>query len=369
MNLGGVAVLLSDLHDSLPSTEFSHVLITGVCTDNEIDIFAERKNDPSVIQIETMGRAPSVMRDLSSFLELRRILKNINPDIVHTHTSKAGVLGRIAAISLRKQISIVHTYHGHHLYGYFSKLVVKIMIITESLLAIKSNLLVADSKQVMIDLTNAGVGAKNSWKVIPPGIRKLIPIPRASARKELKIEDNQFVICWIGRFTNIKNPLLALHSYKSLPVDLRNRCQLIMLGEGELLSDCINYAKEHKLDVAFPGWQTNIAPYLASANLLLMTSRNEGFGMVIAESGFFGLPTLSTDVGGVREFINDGINGVLVQADAVNIASAIFALSQNPTTLARLAEEARKTTLEKFTLNAFVNGHKEAYRALVAAKN
>ena len=142
-----------------------------------------------------------------------------------------------------------------------------------------------------------------------------------------------------------------------------------MLGEGELLGDCINYAKEHKLDVVFPGWQTNIAPYLASANLLLMTSRNEGFGMVIAESGFFSLPTVSTDVGGVREFINDGINGVLVQADAAIIASAIFALSQNPIDLARLAVEARKTTLEKFTLNAFVNGHKEAYRELVAAKN
>ena len=369
MNLGGVAVLLSDLHDLLPSQEFSHVLITGVCADNEIDIFAERENDPNVIQIKTMGRAPSLTRDISSFLSLRRILKTLNPDIVHTHTSKAGVLGRIAAISLRKQISIVHTYHGHHLYGYFSKLIVKLMIITERLLAMKSHLLVADSKQVMVDLTSAGVGIKNSWKVIPPGIRTLIPISRDSARKELRIEDNQFVICWIGRFTDIKNPLLAIQSFQALPFEFRNNSKLIMLGEGELLSDCINYAKEHKLDVAFPGWQTNIAPYLASANLLLMTSRNEGFGMVIAESGFFGLPTVSTDVGGVREFINDGINGVLVQADAVNIASAIFTLSQNPTTLARLAEEARKTTLEKFTLNAFVNGHKEAYRGLVAAKN
>ena len=369
MNLGGVAVLLSDLHDLLPSQEFSHVLITGVCADNEIDIFADRRNDPNIIRIATMGRAPSLIKDVSTFISLRKILKQLNPDIVHTHTSKAGVLGRIAAITLGKRISVVHTFHGHHLYGYFSKLIVKVMIITERLLALKSNLLVADSMQVSVDLKNAGVGANNSWRVIPPGIRTLIPTLKESARKELKIPTDVFVICWIGRFTNIKNPLLALHSYKALPAELRNRCQLIMLGEGELLGDCINYAKEHKLDVVFPGWQTNIAPYLASANLLLMTSRNEGFGMVIAESGFFSLPTVSTDVGGVREFINDGINGVLVQADAAIIASAIFALSQNPIDLARLAVEARKTTLEKFTLNAFVNGHKEVYRELVAAKN
>ncbi len=368
MNLGGVAVLLSDLHDLLPSQEFSHVLITGVCADNEIDIFAERENDPNVIQIKTMGRAPSLTRDISSFLSLRRILKTLNPDIVHTHTSKAGVLGRIAAISLRKQISIVHTYHGHHLYGYFSKLIVKLMIITERLLAMKSHLLVADSKQVMVDLTSAGVGIKNSWKVIPPGIRTLIPISRDSARKELRIEDNQFVICWIGRFTDIKNPLLAIQSFQALPFEFRNNSKLIMLGEGELLEHCKNYSEEHKLDVVFSGWQTNIAPYLASANLLLMTSRNEGFGMVIAESGFFGVPTVSTDVGGVREFINDGINGVLVQAEPEDIASAILVLSQNPTDLAQLAGEARKTTLEKFTLEAFVNGHKRAYRALIASK-
>lgn len=368
MNLGGVAVLLSDLHDLLPSQEFSHVLITGVCADNEIDIFAERENDPNVIQIKTMGRAPSLTRDISSFLSLRRLLKTLNPDIVHTHTSKAGVLGRIAAISLRKKISIVHTYHGHHLYGYFSKLVVNIMIITERLLAMKSHLLVADSMQVMVDLTSAGVGIKNSWKVIPPGIRTLIPISRDSARKELRIEDNQFVICWIGRFTDIKNPLLAIQSFQALPFEFRNNSKLIMLGEGELLEHCKNYSEEHKLDVVFSGWQTNIAPYLASANLLLMTSRNEGFGMVIAESGFFGVPTVSTDVGGVREFINDGINGVLVQAEPEDIASAILVLSQNPTDLAQLAGEARKTTLEKFTLEAFVNGHKRAYRALVASK-
>lgn len=369
MNLGGVAVLLSDLHDLLPSQEFSHFLITGVCADNEIDIFADRKNDPNIIRLETMGRAPSLIKDISSFFSLRKILKQLNPDIVHTHTSKAGVLGRIATISLRKQISIVHTYHGHHLYGYFSKLIVKIMIITERFLAHKTDLFVADSKQVMIDLKNAGVGNKNSWKVIPPGIRTLVPITRESARRVLKIDSNSFVICWIGRFTDIKNPLLALQSFNALPDELRHRSHLIMLGEGELLQECKDYANAHSLKVLFPGWETNIAPYLASANLLLMTSKNEGFGMVIAESGYFGVPTVSTDVGGVREFIEDGVNGILVQAEPEQIAATILALSQDSPKLLSLGVKAKETTLHRFTVATFVNDHKVAYTELVSSKS
>ena len=369
MNLGGVAVLLSDLHDLLPSQEFSHVLITGVCADNEIDIFADRRNDPNIIRIATMGRAPSLIKDVSTFISLRKILKNLSPDIVHTHTSKAGVLGRIAAITLGKRISVVHTFHGHHLYGYFSKLIVKVMIFTERVLATKTDLFVADSKQVMIDLKNAAVGSKNSWKVIPPGIRTLMAISRESARTDLQIDNQSFVICWIGRFTDIKNPLLALQSFKALPSELRNRSQLIMLGEGELLQECKEFASAHSLKVLFSGWETNIAPYLASANLLLMTSKNEGFGMVIAESGFFGVPTVSTDVGGVREFIDDGVNGILVQAEPEQIAASISALSQDSSKLQNLGAKAKETTLKRFTVATFVSDHKVAYTELVTSKS
>jgi len=369
MNLGGVAVLLSDLHDLLPSQEFSHVLVTGVCADNEIDIFADRKNNPNIIRIPTMGRAPSLLKDISSFFSLRKILKSLSPDIVHTHTSKAGVLGRIAAFTLRKRISVVHTFHGHHLYGYFSKLIVKVMILTERVLATKTNLFVADSRQVMIDLKNAKVGSRNSWKVIPPGIRTLVPISRESARANLQIDNQSFVICWIGRFTDIKNPLLALQSFKALPSELRNRSQLIMLGEGELLEECKEFAGAHSLKVLFPGWETNIAPYLASANLLLMTSKNEGFGMVIAESGYFGVPTVSTDVGGVREFIEDGVNGILVEANAEQIAASILALSQDSSKLLSLGAKAKETTLKRFTVATFVSDHKVAYTELVTSKS
>ena len=365
MNLGGVAVLLSDLHQSLSAPEFSHTLITGVCAENEIDILNGHAEDSSIIQIKTMGRAPSVLGDISTFFTLRKALKQISPDIVHTHTSKAGVLGRIAAISLRKNISIVHTYHGHHLYGYFSKFIVNVIVLIERLISLKTNLLIADSTQVMVDLKKVKVGSKNIWRVIPPGIRSLNIMSREDARSEINIEENVFIICWIGRFAEIKNPLLALTSYNQLPSKVRNISSMIMIGEGKLMPECKEYSEKNNLNVVFPGWESNIGPYLAAANVLLITSKNEGFGMVIAEAGFFGVPSLSTDVGGVREFIEDGINGILVQATPFDIASNIMTLSSDLKKVTQLGVMARKTTLEKFTVETFVGGHKKVYRELI----
>ena len=365
MNLGGVAVLLADLHESLSAPEFSHTLITGVCAENEIDILNGHAEDSSIIQIKTMGRAPSVLGDISTFFALRKVLKQISPDIVHTHTSKAGVLGRIAAISLRKNISIVHTYHGHHLYGYFSKFIVNVIVLIERLISLKTNLLIADSTQVMVDLKKVKVGSKNIWRVIPPGIRSLNIMSREDARSEINIEENVFIICWIGRFAEIKNPLLALTSYNQLPSKVRNISSMIMIGEGKLMPECKEYSEKNNLNVVFPGWESNIGPYLAAANVLLITSKNEGFGMVIAEAGFFGVPSLSTDVGGVREFIEDGINGILVQATPFDIASNIMTLSSDLKKVTQLGLMARKTTLEKFTVETFIGGHKKVYRELI----
>ena len=365
MNLGGVAVLLADLHESLSAPEFSHTLITGVCAENEIDILNGHAEDSSIIQIKTMGRAPSVLGDISTFFTLRKALKQISPDIVHTHTSKAGVLGRIAAISLRKNISIVHTYHGHHLYGYFSKLIVHMVVLIERLISFKTNLIIADSTQVMVDLKKVKVGSKNIWRVIPPGIRSLKIMSREDARKKINIGKNEFVICWIGRFAEIKNPMLALTSYDQLPSKVRNTSSMIMIGEGKLMPECKEYSEKNNLNVVFPGWESNIGPYLAAANMLLITSKNEGFGMVIAEAGFFGVPSLSTDVGGVREFIEDGINGILVQATPFDIASNIMTLSSDLKKVTQLGLMARKTTLEKFTVETFIGGHKKVYRELI----
>ena len=364
MNLGGVAVLLSDLHESLTAPEFSHALITGVCAEDEVDVLDWTTEDQNIFQINTLGRAPSFLGDILTFIRIRKILKQLSPDIVHTHTSKAGVLGRLAAISLQKNISVVHTYHGHHLYGYFSKFIVKLIAIVERLIAIKTDLLIADSTQVMEDLIKVRVGTKNEWRVIPPGVRSLRITSQEEARKILKVNDINFLICWIGRFADIKNPMLALTSYFEISADSRKSMSMVMVGDGDLLEECRKYSEENNLHVIFPGWQSNVDTYLAAANVLLVTSKNEGFGMVIAEAGFFSIPCISTDVGGVREFINDGINGVLTEASPKAIANNLKKLYSDSGERNSLGLMAHETTLERFTVETFIRRHKEAYYAL-----
>ncbi len=361
MNLGGVAILLKEIHKDLNTADYDHTLITGVCSVNELDILADSGNLSKIIQVNKMSRKPSILEDFSSFFEIRKILKEISPDIVHTHTSKAGVLGRIAALSLRKNLCIVHTFHGHHIYGYFSKTIVKIIIFAEQILGNYSDLLIADSVQVKDDLRKAGIGKSKSWRVITPGVRELAQISNKEARSRLAVDKDMFTICWIGRFVDIKNPILALTAYSMLNSFEKSHSKFIMVGDGELLEKCKAFAKANDLNVSFPGWEMNIAPFLAASNLLLLTSRNEGFGMVLAESGQYGVPALSTDVGGVREFIENNENGILVEAYPEAIASTISYLMKNPTSLIKLGENARKTSAEKFSMDNFIQKHKEIY--------
>ena len=361
MNLGGVAILLKEIHKDLNTADYDHTLITGVCSVNELDILADSGNLSKIIQVNKMSRKPSILEDFSSFFEIRKILKEISPDIVHTHTSKAGVLGRIAALSLRKNLCIVHTFHGHHIYGYFSKTIVKIIIFAEQILGNYSDLLIADSVQVKDDLRKVGIGKSKSWRVITPGVRELAQISNKEARSRLAVDKDTFTICWIGRFVDIKNPILALTAYSMLNSFEKSHSKFIMVGDGELLEKCKAFAKANDLNVSFPGWEMNIAPFLAASNLLLLTSRNEGFGMVLAESGQYGVPALSTDVGGVREFIENNENGILVEAYPEAIASTISYLMKNPTSLIKLGEDARKTSAEKFSMDNFIQKHKEIY--------
>ena len=188
---------------------------------------------------------------------------------------------------------------------------------------------------------------------------------QGDARREINVDENAFAICWIGRFAEIKNPMLALTSYNQLPSKIRSYSKMIMVGDGLLMPECKEYSEKNKLNLVFSGWKSNIEPYLAAANILLITSANEGFGMVIAEAGFFAVPSLSTDVGGVREFIQDGVNGILTQANPIDIALHITTLSSNMNKVSQLGKMARKTTLEKFTVKTFVSEHKKAYCKLV----
>jgi glycosyltransferase involved in cell wall biosynthesis len=361
MNVGGVASLLIGYMENLDKNKFEHVLITGNCEDNETDLLKQTNFEGKVIYLRNLKRSVGVFKDLITFIEMRKILKSLSPDIVHTHTAKAGLIGRLSALSLRNKPLIIHTYHGHLLYGYFSALVSFLILTIERVLAWGTNLLIADSMQVKIDLLNNGVGKEKNWQVVSPGIRKLPNIESDVARNELGISKDANLICWIGRFTNIKNPMLAAQSFSTLKNRTNKKFTMIMVGDGELFTSVQEYISNNKLDIKLVGWKTNVSNFLAASDILLLTSKNEGFGMVIAEAGWYGKPTISTKVGGVTEFITNGETGILVDSNEDDISDAISLLFEDRSLMNKIGANAKKQTNNLFTSEIFTKKHEEIY--------
>jgi glycosyltransferase involved in cell wall biosynthesis len=245
MNVGGPAVLITELANAFPESDIEHLLVTGVCESNEIDYLDTHPIKGRVKYLRSVRRSIFFFADLKSFFLLVREIRNFRPHIIHTHTTKAGVLGRLAAALSSRTARVVHTYHGHLLYGYFSKWKVLIVVMIEKLMAKLSDILVAVSIQVRDDLLRVKVGKRSQWHVIRPGVIPGKSMSRSQGRKELSVSENAFLIAWVGRFTDIKNPELAIRAVEHLAAG--REVILIMAGDGELLEKCKKYSKEKDL--------------------------------------------------------------------------------------------------------------------------
>jgi glycosyltransferase involved in cell wall biosynthesis len=364
MNVGGVSVVIAGLMENIDSDQFSIVTVTGDCEDNEIELPGVDNLPGEIIRVKSLKRSLGVLSDFKSIIDVWKIITRVKPQIVHTHTSKAGVVGRIASLIASRDIVLVHTYHGHLLYGYYSKLISSFIVIVERLLARHTSKLIADSSQVKKDLMNIKIGHEDKWLVISPGIRNTPVLEKNKCRSILKYHNKEKIICWIGRFTDIKNPFLALDSFEIISHGMAD-CRLVMVGGGHLLESVRIRALKDDLKVEFTGWLPDPSIYLCSADLLLLTSKNEGFGLVLAEAGWYGIPSLSTNVGGVNEFIIDNDSGFLVNEDKYNIADKAISVLSNTEFLAEVGKRASILTKKRFTALAFTKNHEALYQTLI----
>ena len=260
---------------------------------------------------------------------------------------------------------VILSFHGHLLYGYFSSLTRFLVILSERFLARISDALIAVSTQVKNDLLQERVGRSIHWEVITPSIR-LEPLDKSKSRECLSINDDIFLVSWVGRFTSIKDPMLALETFNKIFQQGNLNISLLMAGDGELLDACRQFAVSRNLPVRFLGWQTQVLPVLCASDLLLITSKNEGMPVVILEAAAFSVPTLSTNVGGVREFISNKETGFLVERDSQQIANQVINLEVNRTALLNIGSAAAKLLATNFNLEQYVIKHKNLYNALLA---
>lgn len=352
MNVGGPAQILTGLLRHLDPSSVEQTVIVGRAGRGEQEWFSLRDRDlaqdPRIVRIGDFGPMISPLRDLRALIRLVRELRRIRPDVVQTHTAKAGMLGRIAALVVGVP-TIIHTYHGHTLHGYFSAPVVRIFTSLERALARRSTHLVSIGSRVRDELLAAGIGDASQYTVIPPGITEPRGLDANDARQRLGLDPASSVVTFVGRLTQVKRADRFLEMAND--VALRNPGTVFLIvGDGEQRAELERQPID--ADVRFLGWQADMPAVYSASDLVVVTSDNEGMPLVLIEASAAGRACVTTDVGSAAEVVEDGVTGLVVPADAGALADAVSALLDEPVRRASYAFAARGRTLSMFGMTA-----------------
>ena len=367
MNVGGPAVQVSGLMRGFDANEFDQRLYTGYCADDEADYLDTVATDIKAVRIQGFGRRVSMGGDLKAFISLVSEIRDFKPHVIHTHTAKAGFLGRIASIvSLQRSIR-VHTFHGHLLNGYFGRFKRSLVVIAEKFLAFFTHQLLAVGEKVRQDLLNVGIGSKSKFGLMPPGLAIGTLPDKEDSRNALKLPANILQCAFIGRVTQIKRPdrfLDVVSEIKRRGVDL----DFFIAGDGEQLDMCRERIEREDLPVTILGWQSDIERVLSSADIVVLTSDNEGTPLSLIQAGMAGLPVVTTNVGSVPEVVLDGSTGIVTGLDVQEIAAALKKLVIDKVLRSNLGAAAQEFTLSNFGVKRLVHDHEELYKKLLSSR-
>jgi glycosyltransferase involved in cell wall biosynthesis len=366
MNVGGPAVQVSGLMRGFNSNEFEHRLYTGFCAIDEADYLDSVATDIKAIRINGLGRRVSLLGDIRAFLSLVKAIREFKPNIIHTHTAKAGFLGRLASlVSLQKSVR-VHTFHGHLLNGYFGTFKRALVVIAEKALAFATQQLLAVGNKVRQDLLEAGIGSKEKFGLMPPGLAVGNLPSKNDALTFFGLDNERLQCAFIGRVTQIKRPdrfLDVVSEIKKRNISL----DFFIAGDGELLEACRERIIAEDLPVKVLGWQSNIEKVLSAADIVVLTSDNEGTPLSLIQAGMVGLPVVSTSVGSVPEVVLDGATGLITSLDVQEIADALEKLVNNKALRAQLGIAAQEFTLANFGVQRLVRDHELLYKKLLSS--
>ena len=364
MNVGGPAVQISGLMRDFDSDNFNHRLYTGYCGADEADYLDTVARDIRATRIEGLGRRVSLGGDIRAFISLVTEIRSFKPHIIHTHTAKAGFLGRIASIiSLHPSIR-VHTFHGHLLDGYFGAFKRRLVIIAEKVLAAFTHELLAVGDKVRQDLLAEGIGNPKKFGLMPPGL-EISKLPdRVQSQESYGLSTTTLQCAFIGRMTRVKRP----DRFLDVVNELKKRgtaLEFFIAGDGELLDSSRERIVRENLLVKVLGWQSNIEKVLASADIVVLTSDNEGTPLSLIQAGMAGLPVVTTRVGSVPEVVLDGTTGIISSLDVQEIANALEKLVKSSSLREYMGTAAQEFTLTHFGVKRLVHDHEELYKKLL----
>jgi glycosyltransferase involved in cell wall biosynthesis len=325
LNVGGPARHVVWLTEALQNEEFQTSLIAGTVPPGEEDMkyFAEERGVRPHF-IPEMSRELSA-KDLSSFVKVAREMFRFRPDIVHTHTAKAGTIGRLAAFAYRwmtwrtligrpRRVKIVHTFHGHVFHSYYGKAKTKIFLLIERFLArIATDKIIVISGQQFKEIRGFGVGRSSQFEVIPLGL-ELGELDDAADRELIRrvagAADDEILVGFVGRLTEIKNVphlLKVAALYKNAKKTHGPALKFVIIGDGHLRARL--EAESSTLGIneilTFAGNRTDVAKLYAGLDVVALTSLNEGTPLSLIEAMASSTPVISTGVGGVIDLLGD----------------------------------------------------------------
>lgn len=364
MNVGGPAVQISGLMRDFDPEIFEQKLLTGYCAADEADYLEKLAVDVKAIRIDGLGRSIKPRADITSLFKIIKEIRRFKPDVIHTHTAKAGVVGRIASILSGQKSIRVHTFHGHLLHGYFGPGKTKLVILVEKFLALFTEQLLAVGKQVQDDLIAAGIGNSKKFAVMPPGLQ-LAHVPnKHDARKELGLDQNEIYCAFIGRITQIKRPDRFLDVAAKTRAD-NVKVHFIVAGAGELLQECQNRVAAENLPITFLGWREDIEVVLAAADFVILTSDNEGTPLSLIQAGMVGIPVVATNVGSTNEIVVDGKTGFLTDLSVDQLANAVTKVATDNDLQAQMGAAGKEYTMARYGVDRLVKDHQDLYLRLL----
>lgn len=373
-NLGGPIYNVAMLTEHLPK-EFETKLVGGKAMATEMDAtFILTQQNIEFELIESMGRKISLLDDIRTFFRLRKIIKEYRPQIVHTHASKAGFLGRLAAISTGTPL-LIHTFHGNVFHGYFNRFKTFLVKQVELRLAKRTHALIAiaPSQATELQFLNPQ-GHKNKIHIIPLGFdlskfSDTAPI-REDLRLKMNIATDEIAVGIVGRLVPIKNHQMFIEAASECLKNEGLRFKFYIVGDGE---ERVNLerliAKDYptlKDRITFTSWIKEMEQFYPAMDLICLTSLNEGTPVSLIEAQAAGIPVISTSVGGVKDVISHLETGYILSShSAQELASVIVELSMNSPLRLKMSKNARNFVLDLFSYQRLVREMSQLYKQLL----
>jgi glycosyltransferase involved in cell wall biosynthesis len=363
MNVGGPAVIVAELMRGLDKSAFGQILVTGYCDENEADYLDTVAIDIKATRIAGLGRSVSLIADLKAFFGLVSLIRKYKPDVIHTHTAKAGVLGRLASLLAGRGAARVHTFHGHLLHGYFSSALTKLVVLIEKFFAARTSVLIAIGSKVKEDLLAAGIGRPDKYRVFFPGLPAPKAIAKSAAQSALGISSEVLYCTFVGRLTQIKRPdrlLDVAAECKRRGIDLR----FLVAGEGELFESSKQRAMKDQLNMTFFGWRSDIDQIFAASDIAILSSDNEGIPLTLIQAAQAGLPIVATNVGSISDIVISESTGYLTAPKAAAMADAIEKLVRDGQLRKMMGDAGKARATQYFSLERMIKDHSDLYRSL-----